>query len=260
MTNEQKTEQDTSIKIKNSWLINEKINLSALYRFFLSYLRRQKMVLIFSVVLIPIAILCQAIFVNYRQGSNVIALSIGVTFIATGTSVAVYMLMGFLIDLKMSVVYKRIGLLEIKPLGFVLIVYAYCFTLVIIADLLVLITSFIINAVLKINFAVAYNLIVLLFFIISIFISAFAIALMIIAVILINSRTMQSIVTTILTILFVGGSFLFVAFIPALVGTHYKEAILSIKGLSISCGVMLGSLVLTSLLIWLIIRIFRWDN
>ncbi|WP_239498663.1 hypothetical protein [Spiroplasma citri] len=189
MTNEQKTEQDTSIKIKNSWLINEKINLSALYRFFLSYLRRQKMVLIFSVVLIPIAILCQAIFVNYRQGSNVIALSIGVTFIATGTSVAVYMLMGFLIDLKMSVVYKRIGLLEIKPLGFVLIVYAYCFTLVIIADLLVLITSFIINAVLKINFAVAYNLIVLLFFIISIFISAFAIALMIIAVILINSGT-----------------------------------------------------------------------
>lgn len=260
MTNEQKTEQNTSIKIKNSWLINEKINLSALYRFFLSYLRRQKMVLIFSVVLIPIAILCQAIFVNYRQGSNVMALSIGVTFIATGTSVAVYMLMGFLIDLKMSVVYKRIGLLGIKPLGFVLIVYAYCFTLVIIADLLVLITSFIINAVLKINFAVAYNLIVLLFFIVSIFITAFAIALMIIAVILINSRTMQSIVTTILTILFVGGSFLFVAFIPALFGTNYKEAILSIKGLSINCGVMLGSLVLTSLLIWLIIRIFRWDN
>ncbi|WP_233485538.1 hypothetical protein [Spiroplasma sp. ChiS] len=220
MTNEQKTEQNTSIKIKNSWLINEKINLSALYRFFLSYLRRQKMVLIFSVVLIPIAILCQAIFVNYRQGSNVMALSIGVTFIVTGTSVAVYMLMGFLIDLKMSVVYKRIGLLEIKPLGFVLIVYAYCFILVIIADFLVLITSFIINVVLKINFAVAYNLIVLLFFIILIFISAFAIALMIIAVILINSRTMQSIVTTILTILFVGGSFLFVAFIPPLFGTH----------------------------------------
>ncbi|ALA97881.1 hypothetical protein SKUN_00995 [Spiroplasma kunkelii CR2-3x] len=61
-----------------------------------------------------------------------------------------------------------------------------------------------------------------------------------IAVILINSRTMQSIVTTILTILFVGGSFLFVTFIPALFGAHYKEAILSIKGLSISCGVMLG--------------------
>lgn len=73
------------------------------------------------------------------------------------------MLMGFLIDLKMSVVYKRIGLLGIKPLGFVLIVYAYCFTLVLIADFLVLITSFIINAVLKINFAVAYNLIVLFF-------------------------------------------------------------------------------------------------
>lgn len=162
--------------------------------------------------------------------------------------------MGFLIDLKMSVVYKRIGLLGIKPLGFVLIVYAYCFTLVLIADVLVLITSFIINAVLKINFAVAYNLIVLLFFIISIFITAFAIALMIIAVILINSRTMQSIVTTILTILF------FVAFIPALFGAHYKEAILSIKGLSIGCGVMLGSVVLTGLLIWLIVRIFRWDN
>ncbi|MFJ1522358.1 hypothetical protein [Spiroplasma sp. ald] len=260
MTNERKTEQNTSIKIKNSWLVNEKVNLSALYRFFLSYLRRQKMVLILSVVLIPIAILCQAIFVNYRQGPNVKALSIGVTFIATGASIAVYMLMGFLIDLKMSVVYKRIGLLGIKPLGFVLIVYAYCFTLVLIADVLVLITSFIINAVLKINFAVAYNLIVLLFFIISIFITAFAIALMIIAVILINSRTMQSIVTTILTILFVGGSFLFVAFIPALFGAHYKEAILSIKGLSIGCGVMLGSVVLTGLLIWLIVRIFRWDN
>lgn len=84
MTNERKTEQNTSIKIKNSWLVNEKVNLSALYRFFLSYLRRQKMVLILSVVLIPIAILCQAIFVNYRQGPNVMALSIGVTFIATG--------------------------------------------------------------------------------------------------------------------------------------------------------------------------------
>ncbi len=170
-----------------------------------------------------------------------------------------------LIDLKMSVVYKRIELLGIKPLGFVLIVYAFYFTLVLIADFIVLITSLIINAVLKINFAVAYNLIVLLFFIISIFITAFAIALMIIAVILINSRTMQSIVTTILTILFVGGSFLFVAFIPALFGAHYKEVILSIKGLSIGCGVMLGSVVLTGLLIWLIVRIFpttifRWDN
>ncbi len=130
----------------------------------------------------------------------------------------------------MSVVYKRIGLLGIKPLGFVFIVYAFYFTLVLIADFLVLIISFIINAVLKINFAVAYNLIVLLFFIISIFITAFAIALMIIAVILINSRTMQSIITTILTILFVGGSFLFIAFIPALFSAHYKEAILSIKG------------------------------
>lgn len=77
---------------------------------------------------------------------------------------------------------------------------------------------------------------------------------MIIAVILINSQTMQSIiVTTILTILFVGGSLLFVAFIPALFGAHYKEAILSIKGLSIGCDVMLGSVVLTGFLIWLIV-------
>ncbi|ALA97882.1 hypothetical protein SKUN_00996 [Spiroplasma kunkelii CR2-3x] len=95
MTNERKNEQNTSIKIKNSWLVNEKVNLSAPSNFFLSYLRWQKMVLIFSVVLIPIAILCQAIFVNYSQGPNVMTLSIGVTFIATGASVAVYMLMGF---------------------------------------------------------------------------------------------------------------------------------------------------------------------
>ncbi|WP_342256540.1 hypothetical protein [Spiroplasma endosymbiont of Poecilobothrus nobilitatus] len=133
--------------------------------------------------------------------------------------------MGFLIDLKMSVVYKHIGLLGIKPLGFVLIVYAYCFTLVLIADFLVLITSFIINVVLKINFAVAYNLIVLLFFIISIFITAFAIALMIIAVILINLRTMQSIVTTILTILFVSEvhSYLQLSFRLYLVHTIKKQ-------------------------------------
>ncbi|WP_342256541.1 hypothetical protein [Spiroplasma endosymbiont of Poecilobothrus nobilitatus] len=84
MTNKRKTEQNTSIKIKNSWLVNEKVNLSALYRFFLSYLRRQKMVLILSVVLITIAILCQAIFVNYRQGPNVMALSLGLLLLQRG--------------------------------------------------------------------------------------------------------------------------------------------------------------------------------
>lgn len=259
MTNEQKTEQNTSIKTKNNCLVSEKINLFALYSFFLNYLRRQKLVLAFAVVIIPIGILCQAIFAN-RHGPEVMALSIGITFIATGASVAMYMMMGFLIDLKMSVVYKRIGLLGIKPFGFIVIVYAYCFTLVLIADLLVLIASFIITAALKIDFGTVYNFVVFIFFFISIFITALAISLMMIAVILINSRTVQSLVTGIFSILFVGGAFIIAAFIPALFGGDYKYALLSFAGLSISLGIILGSILLTGLLTWLIMRIFRWDN
>ncbi|WHQ36530.1 hypothetical protein [Spiroplasma sp. SV19] len=259
MINEQKTEQNTSIKTKNNCLVSEKINLFSLYSFFINYLRRQKLVLIFAVIIIPIGILAQAVFDN-RHGPEVMSLSIGITFIASGASVAMYMMMGFIIDLKMSVVYKRIGLLGIKPFGFIVIVYAYCFTLVLIADLLVLIASFIITAALKIDFAVAYNFVVFLFFFLSIFITAFAISLMMIAVILINSRTVQSLVTGIFSLLFVGGSFIVAAFIPALFGNNYQETLLSLNGLSISLGVILGLILLTGLLTWLIIRIFRWDN
>ncbi|WP_425379400.1 hypothetical protein [Spiroplasma endosymbiont of Stenodema calcarata] len=259
MINEQKTEQNTSIKTKNSCLVSEKINLFSLYSFFLNYLRRQKLVLIFAVIIIPIGILCQAIFAN-RRGPEIMPLSIGITFIATGASVAMYMMMGFLIDLKMSVVYKRIGLLGIKPLGFILIVYTYCFTLVLIADLWVLIGSFIITAILKIDFAIVYNFIVFLAFFISIFVTAFAIGLMLIAVILINSRTMQSLITCLFSLLFVGGSFVAAAFIPALFGHNYQHGILSVTGLSISIGIIIGLILLTSVTLWLIMRIFRWDN
>ncbi|WP_374696430.1 hypothetical protein [Spiroplasma endosymbiont of Polydrusus formosus] len=99
-----------------------------------------------------------------------------------------------------------------------------------IADLLILINSFIfiIIVILRFPFGVVYNFIIFLLFITSIPITVFTIALILIIVILVNTRTTQSIITTIFTILFIGVvSFLFVGFIPALFGIHYKDIILS---------------------------------
>ncbi|AGM25085.1 hypothetical protein [Spiroplasma chrysopicola] len=257
MINEPNSEKNTLIKTKNSLLVSENINILALYRFFINYLKRQKVVAIFTLIIIPLAILFQSFFNGIRGFYD---LKLGITFIAIGSAISIYVIVGFLLDLKMSVIYKRIGLLGIKPFGFILISLFYCLTLVIITDLLVLITSLIITASLKLNFASVFSIITLLGFLLSIFSTIFVTCLILIFVVLVHSRSMQTLISTIFSLIFVGGAFIMVVFIPMAFASSYATVITSPLGLGIYFSIIGGLILLSALSIWINLRIFKWDN
>ncbi|AHI58022.1 hypothetical protein P344_03395 [Spiroplasma mirum ATCC 29335] len=261
MKNEQKVEQNTLIKKKiNKSLVTENVNIFALYFFFLNYLKRQKIVFVIAVILIPIGITLDAILNNPRISAGSISLGIGISFIATTASCSMYMMLGFLIDLKVSIVYKRIGLLGIKPLGFILMASLYCITLVVVSDILVLITSLITVGALGFDFSLIYDLTLLLFFIVSIFTVFCVMGILLLTLVLINSRTIQSLVTGILSVIFIGGSFAVASWIPLLFGHNYQQIFTSSLGIGIFFIIIISLSIIGLIFYYLTLWLFKWDN
>lgn len=93
--------------------------------------------------MLPIFFTCDILLIQ-KNASSFLPISMGTVFILLGFCSPFYIISGFLLELKNSVIYKRIGLTGIKPLGFLLITSIYCLSATLLIDVIGLFTSFIV--------------------------------------------------------------------------------------------------------------------
>ncbi|WP_338982958.1 hypothetical protein [Spiroplasma endosymbiont of Othius punctulatus] len=178
-----------------------RIDLKALMRFYLSLLDNQWPILLICLVT-PIFGMIGTSFTQYIE--QTLVLTVGIGLMTSGAIISAVFVIQFFGNLKMSVLYKRLGLLGLTKNQFILINFLFCWILVVISMLLILAYGMTVLAINGFGFETLFNTKLLLFLVSSIAINSVAIMCALFAVNFINSIKSQVTITIIMSWVFMG--------------------------------------------------------
>ncbi len=141
MKNELSLEKNTLKNKNNDW---------SLLNLFWSYLKRNRSIIIFSVFVSPLIFIGASIGGNNQilsspAGKNIGRFILMIIWLTQTASFSIQTFLAILLDLKQSVVYRRIGLTRISKTKFIIITSIFNLALVLISDIIIFIGVIIIG-------------------------------------------------------------------------------------------------------------------
>ncbi|WP_339042842.1 hypothetical protein [Spiroplasma endosymbiont of Apeira syringaria] len=135
MKNELSLEKNTLKNKNNDW---------SLLNLFWSYLKRNRSIIIFSVFVSPLIFIGASIGGNNQilsspAGKNIGRFILMIIWLTQTASFSIQTFLAILLDLKQSVVYRRIGLTRISKTKFIIITSIFNLALVLISDIIIFI-------------------------------------------------------------------------------------------------------------------------
>lgn len=139
-------------KWAKSWkkTLKNKNNDWSVLNLFWSYVKRNHWMIIFSIFVSPLIFITASIAGNHQILSSPIGKDIGVwilliIWLIQTASFSIQTFLALLLDLKQSVVYRRIGLTRISKIKFIMITSVFNLILVLISDIIIFIAVIIIG-------------------------------------------------------------------------------------------------------------------
>jgi len=235
----------------------------AVFNLFFSYLKRNRAI-IFAFFLLPLIF----IFVvgnNYltlvtKTNNYVGALLLMIIWLVQAAAFSIQTFLAILLDLKQSIVYRRIGLTRISKAKFILIASLFNLGLLILTDififLLVIILGFSLKLTLLINSIFHWQLIVIILFTLAISVLLTVMCLFMSTII--KSRTGQAIASIIVNFVIIIPLMVLVFFINNLTTWTANAALPTIAIVGIFLALMLVINAITVLLSYFSLKLFKW--
>ncbi|WP_425381756.1 hypothetical protein [Spiroplasma endosymbiont of Polydrusus pterygomalis] len=246
-------------------ILKNKNNDWSLLNLFWSYLKRNRSIIIFSVFISPLIFIATSIFGNNQILSSPAGNEIGrfilmIIWLTQTASFSIQTFLAILLDLKQSVVYRRIGLTRISKTKFIIITSIFNLALVLISDIIIFIGVIIIGYAVPllpmINSIFNWQLLIIILFTLVFSITITSVALLM--SVIIKSRTGQAIVSLFTSLLIV---------VPLIISTYFLVKIIN-QGLitSIGIGGIIGILVAIFVILniiscgiyYLTWKLFKW--
>lgn len=197
-----------------------KINNWGILNLYISYLKHNRAI-IFSIFVLP-AIFIIAVAINYKAvlGNNTVspALIIMLIWIIQSASFAVQTFLTILLDFKQSIIYRRIGLTQIKKIKFLIISSIFNLILMLISNIFILVVILILALAFKQNTLLQgifnWKMLLVILFTIACLILLTSVA--ILMSVIIKTRTGQTISSLIVNFLIIIPLFILIFFLNAL--------------------------------------------
>lgn len=256
MKNELSLEKNTWKNKNNDWSI---LNLLT------SYLKRNRSIIIFSVFISPLIFIFASVFGNNEVlssslGKNIGSLILMIIWLTQTASFSFQTFLAILLDLKQSVVYRRIGLTRISKTKFIMMISLFNLILVLISDIIIFLAIIIIGYLVPlspmINAIFSWQLPVIILFTLAISITITSIA--ILMSVLIKSRTGQAIASLFTSLLILAPLIILTYFLSSFV----SEGIFANIGIGAVIGIFIGIFTLfitiSCGIYYLAWKLFKW--
>lgn len=259
--------QITKIKKTEKTKMNNKpstINSWSILSLFLSYLKRNKAVVV-SMFLLP-TIFIIALGFNYKtilvSTNNSGMLIILILWLIQSSSFAMQSFLAILLDFKQSIIYRRIGLTRIKKINFLIVSTIFNLILMLISNLFIFLVVIILLAAFKFNEVLSsiFNWQLALIVLISLAALVLFSSIALIMSVFIKTRTGHAISSTIVTFLITLPLFTLIFFLNSIL--NVDNGLLGKVGLTNLLLIFFGSFVginlISVLLYYLSWKYFRW--
>lgn len=216
MKNELNHEKNTLKNKNNDWAV---INL------FISYLKSNRSIMFFSVLISPLIFIAVSIWGNNAllaspSGKNIGRIVLMIIWLTQAASLSIQTFLAILLDLKQSVVYRRIGLTRISKARFIIMSSLFNLALVLISDIIifigVIIMGYAVPLLPMLSSIFSWQLLIIILFTIVLSITITSVSLFM--SVLIKSRTGQAIASLFTSLLIV---------IPLIILTYFLNDIVS---------------------------------
>ncbi|WP_338957053.1 ATP-binding cassette domain-containing protein [Spiroplasma endosymbiont of Tiphia femorata] len=240
-------------KWAKSWknTLKNKNNDWSLLNLFWSYLKRNRSIIIFSVFVSPLIFIGASIGGNNQilsspAGKNIGRFILMIIWLTQTASFSIQTFLAILLDLKQSVVYRRIGLTRISKTNFIIITSIFNLALVLISDIIIFIGVIIIGYVVPLSGMISsiFNWQLLIIILFTLFFSITITSIALLMSVIIKSRTGQAIVSLFTSLLIVAPLIILTYFLASLIG----EGLVSSIGVGAVVGILVGIFIALNLI------------
>lgn len=257
MKNELSHEKNILKSKNNDWAV---INL------FISYLKSNRSIIFFSVLISPLIFIAASIWGNHivltsPNGKNIGRIVLMIIWLTQTASLSIQTFLAILLDLKQSVVYRRIGLTRISKIKFIIMSSLFNLVLILISDIAIFISVIIFGYVVGLSPMLAsifswQTLIVILYtLVLSITITSISLLM----AVLIKSRTGQAIASLFTSLLIIAPLIILTYFLSAIVSSSNYIATIGAGGIT---GIFVGIFIVINIIscgfYFLTWKLFKW--
>lgn len=246
-------------------ILKNKNNDWAILNLFCSYLKRNQSIIIFAIFVSPLIFIAASVWGNHQvlssaNGKNIGRIILMIIWLTQTASFSIQTFLTILLDLKQSVVYRRIGLTRLSKTKFIMITSIFNLGLVLISDIIIFISIVIIGYAVPllpmISSIFSWQLLIVILFTLVISITITSIALLMSTII--KSRTGQAIASLFTSLLIVAPLIILTYFLSSFVG---KGLILAI-GFGGIIGIFIGVFFILNIIscacYYLTWKLFKW--
>lgn len=233
------------------------INSWSLLAFFMTFLKRNKAVIV-SVFILPLVFIA-ILGANYKNiivGQTNGFLTILILWLIQSSSFALQGFLAILLDLKQSIIFRRIGLTRIKKINFLIMASLFNMILMVISDIFILLVSVILlaafhqTAFLNSIFAWQFALVVIITLVCLVLFTSIALVM----AVFIKTRTGHTISSLIVTFLIMIPLFILIFFLREITNHNISIAIT----LAIFFGIFVGLILISVLLYYIARKYLKW--
>ncbi|WP_338979200.1 hypothetical protein [Spiroplasma endosymbiont of Panzeria rudis] len=256
MKNELSLEKNTLKNKNNDW---------SLLNLFWSYLKRNRSIIIFSVFVSPLIFIGASIGGNNQilsspAGKNIGRFILMIIWLTQTASFSIQTFLAILLDLKQSVVYRRIGLTRISKTKFIIITSIFNLALVLISDIIIFIGVIIIGYVVPLSGMISsiFNWQLLIIILFTLFFSITITSIALLMSVIIKSRTGQAIVSLFTSLLIVAPLIILTYFLASLIGEGLVSSIGAVAVVVILVGIFIALNLISCGIYYLTWKLFKW--
>ncbi|WP_308149972.1 hypothetical protein [Spiroplasma sp. AdecLV25b] len=242
-------------------ILKNKINDWAVINLFISYLKSNRSIILFSVLISPLIFIAASIWGNNLVLASPSGKSIGrivlmIIWLTQTASLSIQTFLAILLDLKQSVVYRRIGLTRISRTKFIIMSSLFNLALILISDIIIFIGVIIVGYAVPLSpmlsSILSWQILIIILFTLVLSITITGVALLM--SVLIKSRTGQAIAS----LLIVAPLIVLTYFLSGIVSSNFISMI-GIGGvIGIFVGAFLVITVISCVIYFLTWKLFKW--
>ncbi|WP_375317208.1 hypothetical protein [Spiroplasma endosymbiont of Virgichneumon dumeticola] len=246
-------------------ILKNKINDWAVINLFISYLKSNRSIILFSVLISPLIFIAASIWGNNLVLASPSGKSIGrivlmIIWLTQTASLSIQTFLAILLDLKQSVVYRRIGLTRISRTKFIIMSSLFNLALILISDIIIFIGVIIVGYAVPLSpmlsSILSWQILIIILFTLVLSITITGVALLM--SVLIKSRTGQAIASLFTSLLIVAPLIVLTYFLSGIVSSNFISMI-GIGGvIGIFVGAFLVITVISCVIYFLTWKLFKW--
>lgn len=256
MKNELSHERNILKNKNNDWAV---INL------FISYLKSNRSIILFSVLISPLIFIAASIWGNNMvlaspNGKSIGRIVLMIIWLTQTASLSIQTFLSILLDLKQSVVYRRIGLTRISKTKFIIISSLFNLVLILISDIIIFIGVIIVGYVVglspMLSSIFSWQTLIVILYTLVLSVTITSISLLMAA--LIKSRTGQAIAILFTSLFIVVPLIILTYFLGNIASSNYITTI----GTGGVLGIFVGTFVVINIIncgfYFLTWKLFKW--